>query len=498
MRSKRLVWNTTSSLLYQFTAIICGFVLPRLILKYYGTEVNGIVSSITQFLQFVSFFELGIGAVVQSSLYKPLAEKNEIEVSKIIHSASRFFDKLALLLGGYVVILLIFYPYIVKDEFGVIYTITLILAMCISSFAQYYLGVVDQILLTADQKGYIQYNIQTITLIVSTLGSALMIYVGMSIHAVKLMTSFIYLLRPLFVRLYVKKYYSIDRKIKYDSEPIKQKWNGVAQHIATVVLNNTDTMVLTIFSTLTNVSIYSVYYYVVYGVKILFTSTANGVQSLLGELWAKKDDTVNKIFGWIEWGYHVATTFVFGCTGVLIVPFVLIYTKGVTDADYIQPVFAIVLTIAHASHCLRLPYNIMIKVAGHYKQTQRNYFVSTIMNIIISIVFVHFSGLIGVAIGTLVAMLYQTIWMAIYNAQRLVKRDKIIFFKQLFVDLITSLIATFLSVRFQMSGETYLCWFVLAIEVAAIWGMVVLIVNSIFYYNNVKNILQYVKKKIVK
>ena len=54
----------------------------------------------------------------------------------------------------------------------------------------------------------------------------------------------------------------------------------------------------------------------------------------------------------------------------------------------------------------------MILAGGHYKQTQNNYIIAAIINIVISILFVNILGLAGVAIGTLLAMFYQTIWMA--------------------------------------------------------------------------------------
>lgn len=69
MRKKLLAKNTTASLISQITALVCGFILPRLFLQYFGSEVNGLVNSITQFLSVISFLELGVGAVVQSSLY---------------------------------------------------------------------------------------------------------------------------------------------------------------------------------------------------------------------------------------------------------------------------------------------------------------------------------------------------------------------------------------------------------------------------------------------
>ena len=112
-RKRRLFYNTISSLIFQLTTIICGFILPRLILTAFGSEVNGLVNSIIQFLGIISFLELGVGAVVQSTLYKPLAEKNYKDVSKIISSANRFFSRLGIILFIYVIFLIVIFPFFV-------------------------------------------------------------------------------------------------------------------------------------------------------------------------------------------------------------------------------------------------------------------------------------------------------------------------------------------------------------------------------------------------
>ena len=64
MRRKKLLFNTGTALLSQLVTLISGFILPRLIIGQYGSEVNGLVSSITQFLAFFSMMEMGVGAVV--------------------------------------------------------------------------------------------------------------------------------------------------------------------------------------------------------------------------------------------------------------------------------------------------------------------------------------------------------------------------------------------------------------------------------------------------
>lgn len=490
MRETKLLYNTISSFVFQISTIICGFILPKLILNAFGSEVNGLVNSISQFLGIISFLELGVGSVVQSSLYKPLAEKRADDISKIMASANKFFRHLGQVLLIYVIVLIIVYPHFSRQKFGFVYTATLIVAISISLFAQYFFGIVNRLLLTADQRGYIQYNAQTLSVICNTVACFILIRLGCNIQIVKLTTSLIYLLQPFLIYLYVRNHYKIDRRIKYTKEPILQKWNGIAQHIAAVVLDSTDTIVLTLFATLSDVSIYSVYHLVVKGVKQLFMSMTNGITSLIGELWANQElEELYRIFSWTEWVIHTGTTFIFGLTAILIVPFIRVYTFGIKDANYIQPLFAVLIVAANAGHCLRLPYNIIILAAGHYKQTQSNYIVAALFNIVVSILTVKVWGLVGVAIGTLVAMLYQTIWMAVYDSKNLIRWPLRNFVKQVVVDLLTILAGFFLTRAITMQESTYIAWIVLAIKDAVIWGAIICILNTIFYQEKMKGLI---------
>lgn len=498
-RSRRLKLNTFCSLFYEIVAIICGFILPRLILVAFGSEVNGLVNSITQFLTVISFLELGVGAVVNSSLYKPLADNDNLKISQIVVSANKFFNRIAEILFIYILVLIFIYPYISNSGFSFLYTGTLIAAMGFSFFAQYYFGVVDRLLLTADQRGYIQYSAQAGTLILNTVTCYFLIKLGASIQLVKLATSLIFLVRPLFLRWYINRYYSIDRRATYDKEPITQKWNGIAQHVASVVLTNTDNIVLTLFSTFSNVSIYSVYYLVVAGVKQLFTSMTTGIQALFGELWAKNEmENLKNSFDWTEWSLHTGGVYIFGCTASLIVPFVKIYTSGVNDANYIVPTFALLITLANGLHCLRLPYNIMILAVGHYKQTQSNYIIAATLNIVISVIAVNSLGLIGVAIGTLVAMTYQTIWMAWYDSKHLIDRPLKLFVKQIIVDSII-FVCSFFTCKYILNSDinTVVEWIILAFEAMIVWFVISLVFNCLFYTNQVKTLAGNLKKKIV-
>ncbi len=495
MHNRKLTNNTISSLILQITTIVCGFILPKLILDKFGSEINGLVNSIAQFLSIIAFLDLGVGAVFQSSLYKPLADGDNVNLSKIYASGQKFFTRLAEVLLIYILALICIFPHIPNHKFGFIYTTTLIVAMGISYFAQYFFGMANGLLLTADQRGYVAYNIQIITIILNTLACYILIKLGATIHIVKLSTSLIYVARPVLLKIYVDRHYQIERGIKYDVEPIRQKWNGLAQHVASVVLESTDTIVLTIFSTLPNVSIYSMYYLVISGIKQLFNATTNGVQALIGELYAKnKIRELQKVFAWTEWTIHTITTIIFGCALVLIVPFIMIYTREVDDANYYQPIFSFFIVVAYAMYSYRLPYHIVIKAGVHYKQTQHCYIIATVSNIVISIFTVKFFGLVGVAIGTFVAMTYQTVWMAWYNSKNIIKWPFEKFLKQVVVDALTYMCGIFFTINIHIYEYSYLNWVIMAIKVFSIWLICCFVINLVFYRDYFRMIYKKIKK----
>ena len=494
MRSRKLALNTLTAFINQITMVVCAFVLPQMILKTFGSEVNGLISSIQQFLAIISFLELGLGAVVQASLYKPLAQQDNTTISKIIASANNFFRKLGCIMLIYVFILLLIYPHIASSNFSIWYTDTLILSMCISYFAQYFFGLKNQLLVIADQKGYIHYSLNTITLIINNIVGVILIICGSDIQFVKLSTSLILLIRPLILEAYVRKNYNIDKKIKYVGEPIKQKWNGVAQHVATVVLNSTDTIVLTIFSTLSNVSIYNVYYLVVNGLNNLIISLTSGFQSLMGDMIYKNEKKLlNEFFNIFETFFHLGVTYLFSCVIILIIPFVQVYTKEVNDINYNVPVFAILISLANMIYCFRLPYNTLIKSAGHFKQTQNSAWIEMVINIVFSVIAVIKLGLIGVSIGTLVAMSYRTIYLVVYLTHNIIDRNIVYFIKHMIVNCLCLIIIYCVGTLISLKQLSWTSWIIMAIKVSFINAVICIAINIIFFK---KDILDY--KKILR
>lgn len=496
---KKLFLNITSSFTNEISSIVMGFILPRLILIYYGSDVNGLVTSITQFLSFISLCEMGIGPVIKANLYKPLANNDTYSTSCVMKSAQSFFKKIAVILIVYTAVLSAVYPSIVADKFDFLFTASMVLIISISSFAQYYFGITYQLLLAANQQAYIQMFISSAASVINIIVCVFLMRMGASIHIVKLATSLLFAARPVCLAIYVHTHFKLDKNVKYSGEPVKQKWNGFAQHVATIVQDNTDTVVLTLFSTLSNVSIYGVYQLVVNGVRQLINTIFTGMSSLLGALIAKGDkEKLNNIFTMFEWAIHSVTTILFSITGLLLLPFISLYTAGITDANYLVPAFGTLITLCGAIRCIQMVYIIVIQGAGHFKQTQIASIIEPIINILISIIVVWKYGLIGVAVGTAVALTYRLGYMVYYLHKNILYRSLKAVIKQVFVDILCSLLIVLSTSFLPKYAGNYVEWVVNAVVVSVVALAVAMLVNLVFYKNCVKMFARKAIDKICK
>ncbi len=497
MRSKKALKNIISNLTFQVTAIVCNFVLPIMIIKAFGSNVNGLISSITQFLSYISLLDSGFGVVIKSCLYKPLADKNKQEIENIIYASNRFFKIVALIFIVYILGLCILYPTVINNTFGTWFTVSLIIIISISTFFEYFFGMSYRLILQADQKTYIISNIQTVVTILNAIMVVVLIKMNCSIQMVKLAASFVFITRPIIQNMYVKKKYNISFKNVNKNYKIEKKWDGFAQHIASIIHNNTDTAILSFFS-LTYVSIYAVYCLVIRAIKSITGSFVTGLEASFGDMYVRGEiDHLNKRFKTYEIFYLTITTIVFACTLILITPFVSVYTRNVTDANYYQPLFGYLLVISEFVYMIRLPYSGITLAAGHFKETMIGAWIEAILNIVLSIILVYKLGLIGVVIATIVAMSVRTLEFIYHTSKYILKRNILISLKMLLVFATEFLLSVFVCNFIpKMSNNDYLSWMMTAIEVFLVTTVVVLFMNSIFYKDERKNILELLKNII--
>lgn len=420
--------NLISAIIFQISSIISGLILPRMILSAFGSEVNGLISSITQFLSFVALLEGGLGAVVLAELYKPIEEKNNELICKILDACQQFFRRIAGIFFVFTIILAIVYPFTISNRFSFGFTSTLVMILSISILSQYLFAITNKLLLQADQKVYICNLVHTTTIILNVIVTIIVLNFWKNIHIVKLISSLVFLIQPLIYNQYVKKKYKFDllnvRKRLEHKYYFKERWSGFAQNLAHFVNMNIDIILISLFLGLTEVSVYSIYMLSIVALRSLITTASNSYQSTLGKhLTQNNEKKLRYVFDNFDIVSIAGSLILFCSCLILINPFVLFYTFGVDDVSYYRPIFALVILLANLVYSIREPYRILILAAGKFRETNFGSILEAIINLAISVLLLNFIGLTGLAIGTFVAITYRYLYFVYYLKRNIINMD---------------------------------------------------------------------------
>ena len=497
MRTKNAILNLITSFIAKIIVILYGLIIPKLIIVKYGSEVNGLITSISQFLAYISLLETGFGPVVTAALYKPIAKNDTKNIANILRFSEKFFRKISYIFLVYIIILSIIYPLIINSNFDYIFTMSLLIIIAISTFAEYYFGMAYRLYLQANQKTYIISIIQIISYLICMFIMILFIKLNCGIHLVKAVGGIAFALRPILQNIYVKKKYNINLNDTDSNFTLKNKWDGLAQHIAFVIHSNTDVTILTLFSSLKEVSVYSVYSLIITGIKSLLVQFSNSFEAGFGDMIAKGEiDNLNKKFRIYEIIYFSIVILIISCTLILIIPFVKLYTSGVTDANYINYTFALLIVLAEYVYCLRLPYISITYAGGYFKETQKGAWIEAFSNILISLLLIKKYGLIGVAVGTLFAMTYRAIEFMIFSSKIVLKRSCWQFIKMLLYTMFYTIVILFVNNFISIEVINYFDWIKYAIVTVFISGLIIFIFDLIFFRKYVLSIKDIIKKII--
>lgn len=483
-RKRKVFINIWISVVSEIVSMICSLILPRLILSHFGSTYNGIINSITQFISFVTLLRAGVGGVTRAALYKPLSQNDSKSISAIVNATEKYMRKIAAIFLILMTCMAAIYPFIVHD-FDWLFSFSLFIIIGITTFIQYYFGITYQMLLMADQRQYVYSIINIVSIVLNTLFGSILIIWGCGIHAVKLVSAVTFAITPIALNWYVRRYYRIDKSELPDDTALSQRWDALGHQIAYYVLTSTDLTVLTFMSNVKYVSVYSVYFLVIKAIKMVIKTFSQSIEAGFGNVIAKEDgNTLKKTSSIYECFICLFCALVFGCSLILIIPFVQVYTKDVTDIDYIRPIFAILLISGELMYCLRLPYMSLVEASGLYKQTKKGAYVEAAINILSSIVLCLFvDPLIAVATGTLLAMTVRTIEISRFADKMILNRSRLSFYRMIFVCFLIMGISYVMCmfIPFSEVCESYVDWVIRGAVTFVIVIVVELIVACIFY-----------------
>ncbi len=463
---KNLVWGVFGNFLTTFIAIL----IPRLFIVNYGSEVNGLLSSIKQIYVYLALLEMGVGEATVVALYAPVGRQDHRAINGILAATDRYYKKIGVLYTAAIVALGCLYP-LLLDTTVPYHVCTLVIMLQGSGSVISYLVLGKyQLLLRVDNRSYITTNMGTVATVFTDLARILLVLQGKSILTVQTICLVFNLLKMLWVRWYIRRHYSwLDLKETPNYAAISQRKAVLSHQIAALVFHNTDVLILTFACGLETVSIYSLYMTISAMVNNILQIVSNSVKSAMGQVLYTDRSKFIKLQAAYE-TYYLALVFsLFTIFGIFILPFIGLYTRG-ADLTYVDGKLTALFMVYQLLNYTRVPCQNVIWYLGKFKETQGRAWAETAINLVLSLVCVFRFGIYGVLFGTIGALLYRANDMILYTHRQLLHTSPWPTYRRILVNSLVCLICVwvFQSLPLAINGYVSLLLNGLWVSVAVI------------------------------
>jgi hypothetical protein len=484
-RTKKLLLNMGSTGAYHVIAMVMGFVVPKLMIHFYSSQVNGLIVSITEFFNYFKLVETGLATAAVYSLYKPLSEKNHDKINGVVSAARHFYNTTGLMFIGLTLVFALVYPTMINkidtmDDLSVFFLVIIMGltgALDLLTLGRY------RVLLTADQKTYVISFISMLSLILQTAIIAILCVLRVDVLLMRFLAGLTILLRTVLLSLYVNKHYPF---INYHAKPNKaalsNRYDALYNQLTVSLQQSLGIIMATVILRDTKlVSVYGVYHMVIVGLWSILKMVTVGIYSFFGEIIVRGDKAhLKRVYDEFESGYMALCIIIFSAAAVLIVPFIRLYAGEVTDINYIRPLWGILFVLQGFSDQLRMPLDLMVTSAGAFRQTRHHNTVQTMAAVVLGGILGYFFGVPGILIGIIISNIIRGILQLIYVPKAITGIPAKSSIKRISRAAITSVIICVPFIFLPLAPKSYLGWLFDALLVAAFASGTVLLSAWLF------------------
>lgn len=494
-KTKNFAINTFFSMIYQMVFFLSGLVIPRVMLSVFGSEINGLTSSISQFISYFTLVEAGLSSAAIYALYTPLEKNDYNEINIIVKTTHIFYKKSGFVFLFLSVAFAIIYPLIVKvSNLSYLSVFILVMILSVSGVIDFFTLSKYRALLTSDQKSYIISIGNILYYVVFTAVIVVVAKVFPNIIIVRGVALLSVILRTVFLKIYCKyKYKFLDLSVQALPSKLNKRWDALYLQILSSIHTGVPTIIATFVTNLLAVSVYSVYNMVVAGVGGIVGIFTSGLYANFGHVLAIGDEENTKnVYEQFEVSFHIVSTIIYSLTIVLIIPFVKIYTKGIVDVNYINVILAILMVTNGFIYNLKTPQGTMIIAAGHFKETRVQTTVQGAIALIGGLIGAIVWGLEGMMVGILLSNIYRVIDVFFYLPRHILSYKTSKSVSSASISILLYCLFLVLSVVSPISPTNFFEW----ILIAVIYGILITIIVVVAYFVAKKKVVLSIFKRV--
>lgn len=451
-RLKKSFKNMQVALLFYLLNLILQFFFRKIFIDYLGIEVLGLNTTAMNLLQFLNIAELGVGAAVSYSLYKPLAVNDYQNINEIISVQGYLYNRIGFLILISGLVLMLFFPLIfIEMKLPLWYAYSTFGVLFLSSLTSYFFNY-QQILLVSDQKEYkVNYVLQGVKFF-KVLFQLLSIYYFTNGYYWWVFWEVVAILIVIFgIKHTLKKEYPwlntniINGKsllVKHSEITLKTK-QLFAHKLAGFVLNESTPLIIFSFTSLSFIAIYGNYLLVIAGVTALLAALFNSINAGIGNLVSESNTSkielvFEELFTIRFFLAIIACYSLYKLTPIFITFWV--GSKFVLDSSTL-----ILLVVLMFLNITRLTVDSFLNAYGLFKDIAAP-IIELLINITFSILLGEFFGINGVLVGVILSMFIIVVcWKPFFLFNKGIKTNFIKYVTMYLKHIIITLFVIFIS-----------------------------------------------------
>ena len=408
--------NIFSGLVKQLLSIGLQFAIRTIIVYFLGSKYQGVNGLFTSILSVLNLSDLGFGAAVTYMLYKPIAEKNQVEINSVLLYLKRVYCIIGIVVLSLGVLIMPLLPMLVSGEYPSDINVYLLFLIYVIDVAiSYFLFGYKNALLTAYQREDLVSNAYSISLVLSRGLQIVLLLVFRNYYAYAVILPLSSLANNLLVQYYSNKYFSdsvpsgnisLNKKKELNKKVIAVFVNRASD----VARNSFDNIVLSAYFGLVTVAAYGNYFYIYSAIIGVMSIFAHGVKASVGnsiELESVKKNhdnfkTFTFIFMWLAGWCSV-------CLFCLYQPFMNIWMRGESSLILSYENMSLFCVYFYAM-CMTYSKNTYLEAKGLYNECEKLYIIEAIANLILNLVLGSMFGITGVLIATIFTICIFNFW----------------------------------------------------------------------------------------
>ena len=406
-RTKNASRNMIFGFLLKIYQLMVPFIMRTVMVYFLGVQYLGLNSLFTSVIQVLNLAELGVGTAMTFSMYKPIAEDDTKTICALMNLYKIYYRIIGLVICVVGLCLIPFVPNLIQGDIPDGINIYILYLMNLgTTVLSYWLFAYKNCILTAHQRDDITSKVLMSTESIKYFLQLLVLAFFHNYYYYLLVVLGTQILTNVLTEVYADKMYpDYQAKGRLPKEEVKGINNRIrdlfTSKIGGVIVESSDTLVISAFLGLTVLAVYQNYFYLITAISSIIAIILNACRAGIGNSLVVETDEKNFIdlkkfsfiIGWLG-------TVCSACFLNLFQPFMEMWMGKELLLDYS---IVICLCIYFYVYEFNNLLNLYKDAAGIWYKDKLRTLLTALTNLVLNLTTVKFLGLYGIILSTVIS-----------------------------------------------------------------------------------------------